>query len=220
MAATVSIEEVEGYWDAHPCGGDDPWRVLKREPYISEFANYEAYRGKRVLELGCGQGRDAIEFARAGARVEAIDLSEVSLRTAREKARNEGLGHLVTFRKGNIEELSSFVAAGPYDLVYSYGALHHTPFPEKVIGELEGLSRVETEMRLMLYNKLSLKGLAVTLGRHSEAYPGCPVVLLYTRRSVRALLGPTWNIVSMGARPRSPFRKDWRWDWLISCVKV
>ena len=49
------------------------------EPHIPGFADFERWRGKRVLEVGCGIGTDSINFARAGAELTAVDLSPESL---------------------------------------------------------------------------------------------------------------------------------------------
>ncbi|MDY0169691.1 MAG: class I SAM-dependent methyltransferase [Thermoguttaceae bacterium] len=50
-----------------------------------------ADRGKRILDIGCGTGRHAIELARRGYRVTGFDLSEAQLRRAREKAAEAGV---------------------------------------------------------------------------------------------------------------------------------
>ena len=56
------------------------------EPHIPAFAQFERWKGKKVLEVGCGIGTDAINFARAGARVTAVDLSDESLKLAKQRA--------------------------------------------------------------------------------------------------------------------------------------
>jgi 2-polyprenyl-3-methyl-5-hydroxy-6-metoxy-1,4-benzoquinol methylase len=125
----VSIKQVGAYWDARPCNlrhssqavGTREYfqeveaRKYRVEPHIPGFADFSRWQGKRVLEIGCGLGTDTINFARAGARVTAVDLSDASLDLARRRAEIFDLD--ITFYQGNAEELTDFVPVEPYDLV-------------------------------------------------------------------------------------------------------
>ena len=73
--------------------------------HIPRFAEFERWRGKKVLEIGCGIGTDTISFARHGAQVTAVDLTEKSLEVARQRARVFGIDDRVTFLQANAEEL-------------------------------------------------------------------------------------------------------------------
>lgn len=213
---TVSIEEVRAYWDRRPCnirhsaaevGTREYSEEVERrkyfvEPHIPRFAEFDQWRGKRVLEIGCGIGTDTINFARAGARVIAVDLSEASLNIARQRTEAMGLTRNVTFYQSNAEELSSVLPAEPYDLVYSFGVIHHTPNPERV---MEQIRRYYTGpgsiIKIMAYHRYAWKVLWILLSygygafwkigsliaKHSEAETRCPITYTYSRRSVRRL---------------------------------
>ena len=77
----------------------------------------------RVLELGCGNGRDATYLAGLGCRVDAIDFSPAAIDWARERAKSAGAA--VTFQCCSI--FAADVAEGSYDLVYDSGCFHHLP---------------------------------------------------------------------------------------------
>ena len=102
------------------------------EPHIPTFAEFEHWNGKKVLEIGCGIGTAMINFARHGAQVTAVDLSDKSLELAKQRAEVYGLKNKITFYQANAEELTKHVPTEVYDLVYSFGVIHHTPHPEKV----------------------------------------------------------------------------------------
>jgi 2-polyprenyl-3-methyl-5-hydroxy-6-metoxy-1,4-benzoquinol methylase len=212
-----NIAQVREYWNARPCNiRHSPQTVGTREyfdevearkyfvePHIPAFAEFPRWAGKHVLEIGCGIGTDTINFARAGARVTAVDLSEASLDLARRRAEVFGLAGRISFFAADAERLSETVRPRPYDLVYSFGVIHHTPHPERVIDQVrEHFVHPQSELKLMVYHRNSWKVLWILLtegrgafwkldelvARSSEAQTGCPVTYTYTPGSVRTLL--------------------------------
>jgi 2-polyprenyl-3-methyl-5-hydroxy-6-metoxy-1,4-benzoquinol methylase len=246
--AQVPIQKVADYWNARPCNiRHSPEPVGTRayfdqvearkyfvEPHIPPFAEFPKWAGKRVLEIGCGIGTDTINFARAGARVTAVDLSEKSLELARRRAEVFGLADRITFVQGNSEELDRLVGPEPFDLVYSFGVIHHTPHPERVLTHVRGLMRSDSELRLMVYTKVSWKLFWIMrtenvwdmsridelIARNSEAQTGCPVTYTYTRNELTKLLSGfeildarkahifTWDVASY---VKYEYKKDPTW---------
>ena len=96
-----------------------------------KFADFVRWRGKKVLEIGCGIGTDSINFARAGADVTVVDLSDESLQLC--ETRFDVYGLKAHFYLGDAEELSKVVPVENYALIYSFGVIHHTPRPERVM---------------------------------------------------------------------------------------
>jgi SAM-dependent methyltransferase len=212
----TSLAKVRDYWNNRPCNiRHSPSPIGTREyfdevearkyfveSHILKFADFERWRGKRVLEIGCGIGTDTINFARHGALVTAVDLAENSLELARRRARVFGLEDRITFIQANAEELSSSVPIQQYDLIYSFGVIHHTPHPERVIEQLKLYAKHGTSVRIMVYYRWSWKALwilsAYGKGRfwkldrliadHSEAQTGCPVTYSYSRETGARLL--------------------------------
>lgn len=197
------IQTVQAYWDARPCNvrhssqqiGTKAYfdeverRKYMVEPHIPRFAQFEGWNGKRVLEIGCGIGTDTINFARAGANVTAVDLSARSLDLARQRARIFGLEESIRFYLANAEELSNQVPVETYDLVYSFGVLHHTPNPGAAFAQIRSYMDHSSELRLMLYAKNSWKNMMIEAGfDQPEAQSGCPVAYTYTQPEVHELL--------------------------------
>src|SRR5438128_7339048 len=116
---TVPIDRVRDFWNARPCNvkhSAEPigtrayfdaveHRRYFVEPHIPAFADFPRWSGKRVLEIGCGIGTDTINFARAGAQVTAIELSEASAALTRKRAEIYGLFDRVTVHVGDAEAL-------------------------------------------------------------------------------------------------------------------
>ena len=88
---------------------------------------YEEYRGRRVLEIGCGLGTMAMNWAQNGARVTAVDLNPTSVRETRRRFELYGLEGDISLMDGNQLAL----ADGEFDYAYSWGVLHHSPDLER-----------------------------------------------------------------------------------------
>jgi len=198
-----SIEEVRSYWDARPCNirhstapvGTREYfdqvdaRRYFVEPHIIDFAEFERWAGKSVLEVGCGIGSDTIRFARAGASVTAVELSTASLDIARQRAEVYGLSDRIRFLEGDAENLSALLHDESFDLIYSFGVLHHTPDPAAAIQNLRKLCSPRTELRIMLYARNSWKDAMIRAGLDQpEAASGCPIAATYTADEAADLL--------------------------------
>ncbi len=199
--ASPDVDKVREYWNRRPCNirhspapvGTREYfdqvetRKYRVEPHIPGFADFPRWRGKRVLEIGCGIGTDAVNFARNGAQYSGVELSDASLEIA--KRRFEVFGLPGRFFLGNAEEVDGLVRETGFDLVYSFGVIHHTPHPERVVRAARRMLRPGGEFRLMLYSKNSWKSAMIDAGLDQpEAQSGCPIAYTYTHESARALL--------------------------------
>jgi len=197
------IQTVQSYWNTRPCnirhstqpiGTKEYFDEVEKRKYFVEqhipgFAQFEHWNGKRVLEVGCGIGTDTINFARAGALVTAVDLSDESLKVAKQRAKIFNLEDRITFYQANAEELTSQVPIESYDLVYSFGVIHHTPNPGNAIAQIKEYMNPLSELRLMLYAENSWKNIMIEAKYDQpEAQNGCPIAFTYTEEEVRSLL--------------------------------
>jgi 2-polyprenyl-3-methyl-5-hydroxy-6-metoxy-1,4-benzoquinol methylase len=215
----TSIQKVSDYWNARPCNirhstkpvGTKEYsdeveaRKYFVEPHIPGFAEFERWRGKKVLEIGCGIGTDTINFARHGAKVTAVDLTEKSLAVARQRVAVSGMEDAVQFFQADAERLSEYVPpdkCGTYDLIYSFGVIHHTPQPGRVLDQIHKYATPNSTIKIMVYNRWSWKVLWILfvygkgqfwkldrlIADYSEAQTGCPITYSYSRTQGRRWL--------------------------------
>ncbi len=109
-----------------------PFFVNVPDENLVEYFEKGHLKAGRVLELGCGPGRNAIFFADMGCQVEAIDLSETALQWAKERAKEKQAD--IRFTKGSLYDLAA--EAGTYDIIYDSGCFHHIP-PHRRISFLQ-----------------------------------------------------------------------------------
>ena len=234
-AVEKSIADVQRYWDARPCNirhspktvGSKEYfdeveaRKYLVEPHIPAFAEFDRWSGKRVLEVGCGIGTDSINFARAGAELTAVELSGESLSIAAQRADVMGVADRIRFVQANAEELTSALDEEPYDLVYSFGVVHHTPHPERALAEMRAVTAPGGTLKLMVYHRRSWKVFWIVavhghgrfwktdelVAEHSEAQTGCPVTFSYTRREGRELVEASgYRVQELGVDHVFPYR--------------
>ena len=198
------LEDVQRYWDRQPCnikhgeaklGTPEYYRQVSEkrylaEPHILNFADFGVWDKKNVLEVGCGIGTDASEFARNGANYTGVELSGESLSIAAKRFELEGLeGRLGIANAETLEsDLRSLGFDNHFDLIYSFGVLHHTPDIAKALNEIKSLADPETEIRVMVYAENSLKNALIGIDQEQpEAQSGCPIANTYTRHEITEL---------------------------------
>ena len=170
-------EAVRSHWQQEPCGTrgvppEDRRGFFDRlaqeryswEPYIRPFARFEQGRGKRVLEVGVGAGTDFISWVRQGAIATGVDLTERGVALTRERLALEGLEAEV--RVADAEALP--FEDETFDLVYSWGVLHHSPNTQRAVREVHRVLKPGGSARVMIYHYPSW-GCFMVWGVHSLA---------------------------------------------------
>ena len=207
-------------WGANPCGAHaagnleagtreyfdaiEDYRYNSDAPWLKDAVGFDHFQNKRLLEVGFGTGTDLLQFARAGAVVTGVDITPRSIEIARR--RFDVYGQRGEFLIGDGENLS--FPDESFDVVYSFGVLHHTPDTQRAIREVHRVLRPGGKAIVMLYHRSSLfywGGLALKRGilqgkllRHSmaeimslhveySAADARPLVKAYTRAEARRL---------------------------------
>ncbi len=156
--------EVREFWDSDPCGtrylnDEEDFEAHARtryalEPYIMEFTQFSSARGLKVLEIGVGMGADYLEWLKAGAQATGIDMSAGSLEKARQRC--ESAGYRPDLRLADAEHLP--FANETFDVVYSYGVMHHSPDTALCLREAWRVLKPGGRAQIMLYHHPSLTG--------------------------------------------------------------
>ncbi len=160
--------KVHEFWNNESCGEslylknnelesyiDHSKERYKLEPFILSFVNFESTKEKKVLEIGVGLGADHSQFAQAGADLYGVDLTERAIQHT--KRRFELLGLSSQLSVGDAENL--IFSNNTFDIVYSWGVLHHSPNTVKAINEVYRVLKPGGTAYIMIYHKWSLVGL-------------------------------------------------------------
>lgn len=215
----TTIDQVRDYWDARPCNvrhSDLPLgsreyfdQVEKKkftaEPHIPAFCEFDRWQGKRVLEIGSGIGTMAINFARYGADYTGIELSEESLRLTQQRFKVYDLPG--RFYLGDAEYLTDFVPVESYDLVFTYGVIHHSPNPQRILDQSLHYTKPGTILKIMVYATNSWKNYMIEAGLDQpEAQYGCPIVHTYTTQQLVEMIGPAYRVLSVQQNHIFPYQ--------------
>ena len=218
------ISQVKNYWNSRPCNlkhsnkdknsieyyDEVMTKKFKVEPHIPSFCEFNKYKGKKILEIGSGLGTMAVNYALCGADITCVELSDKSLELCKQNFKVRNLKG--TFYCGNAEELLNFLPSDvKYDMIFSFGVIHHSPHPDIIIQNMKKVLKPGGQLKLMVYNKFSFKLFAIykelniwdfndvnfQIAKRSEAEINCPITFTYTPNQASKLLGSDFKISSI-----------------------
>lgn len=166
MTEKQVTESIRSYWSIKPpfkaAEGAEPgtlewYQGITKHRYtvashVKDHLKFESFKGKKILEIGCGAGTDLCEFARNGAEIIGVDITETAVELTEKRLKTEGLQGSAQVYNGRKLPF----ADGSFDYVYSWGVLHHTPWMEDVFSDVHRVLKPGGTMTLMLYHRHSL----------------------------------------------------------------
>jgi ubiquinone/menaquinone biosynthesis C-methylase UbiE len=181
--------------------------------YLQNFCEFENHFNEKILEIGCGLGTDSVEYAKNGSNITAIDLGEDQVNLTKLNFELRGLKY-DEISVGNCENLKFDNES--FDLVYSFGVLHHTIDITKSVSEIKRVLKEDGEAIIMLYSRgwkhyfkrCFIHGILrgkifihnfdwqKVYNEVSEVYGGSPKTLILTRRQILNLF-KDFNIISL-----------------------
>lgn len=162
--------EVRTYWEQRACGTSSAFvasdlPALSREwfeevervryqlePFIHSIAQFTRHAGERVLEIGVGAGTDHLQFARAGAILSGVDLTDTAIETTRRHL--DLYGFSSDLRRVDAEQLPFDDSS--FETVYSFGVIHHSEHPSRILAEAHRVLTPGGTFCGMLYHRHSV----------------------------------------------------------------
>ncbi len=159
--------EVREYWNGFPCQSDlsteenrkkyfeeiSYKRYHGREWHVPIIAKFEEFKGKKVLEIGCGFATDGLEFAKNGAIYTGVDLTPNGIMMAKERFKLFNV-------EGNFEvadaQKSLPFPDNTFDHIYSFGVIMASPSPESIVEQMYRVLKPGGTFNVMLYNRSSI----------------------------------------------------------------
>jgi ubiquinone/menaquinone biosynthesis C-methylase UbiE len=159
---------VRDFWNRSSCGeiyatGNEEFERFEThararyqlEPYLPEFARFTDGKDRDVLEIGVGMGADHVEWAKSFPRsLSGVDLTSRAIENT--SRRLNLYGFQSDLRVGDAEALP--FEDNSFDIVYSWGVLHHSPNTAQAIREVLRVLRPGGSARVMIYHKYSPAG--------------------------------------------------------------
>src|SRR5436189_2123003 len=182
--------KVRDYWNDHihdleissnPPGSREFFADLEQYHFeklhhLPRLIDFNAYRGKKVLDIGCGAGVDLARFARGGAIVTGVDLSRSAIELARANFDQQGIRGDLRVEDG--EQLP--FPASSFDLVYGYGVVQYTANPQRLVDECRRVLAPGGRAIFQVYNRVSWLNALSKLMKVGLEHEDAPVLLKYS----------------------------------------
>jgi SAM-dependent methyltransferase len=189
---------VRDYWNqhihdleitSHPVGtpgffADLDHYHFEKLHHLLRLVNFDGYRGRRVLDVGCGAGTDLVRFARAGAIVTGVDLSQSAIELARRNFEQHGLQ--ADLRNADGEHLP--FGDDEFDLVFAHGVVQYTPDARKLVDECRRVLTPGGDAVFQVYNRISWLNALSKVMKVPLEHEDAPVLGKYTAAEFRDLL--------------------------------
>ncbi len=198
-ASTVAnTDRVREYWNrhihdleitTHPVGSrgffDDLDQYhFEKLHHLLRLVDFDGYRGRRVLEVGCGAGVDLARFAKGGADVVGVDLASSAIDLARANFAQQGLSG--DFRVADGEALP--FPDNSFDLVYAHGVVQYTTDPQRLVGECRRVLKPGGEAVFQVYNRISWLNALSKLMKVGLEHDDAPVLLKFSIAEFKTLV--------------------------------
>jgi SAM-dependent methyltransferase len=213
---------VRAYWNAHihdldvsPHSPGSPDFFADLDAYHFEklhhllrLVDFDAWRGRDVLDLGCGAGVEVVRFARGGARITGVDIAERAVALTRQNLAHAGLDAHLEVADG---EALPFPEAS-FDFVYAHGVMQYTQRDRRLVAEVHRVLRPGGLAMFQAYNRRSWLNLLSKVMKVPLEHEDAPVLKRYSIDELRERLAAfaTIEIVPERFPVKSRLHKGWK----------
>ncbi len=190
--------DVRDYWNrhihdleitSHPVGSPGFFSDLEQYHFeklhhLPRLIDFDGYRGRDVLDVGCGAGTDLVRFARGGATVTGVDIAASAIDLAKQNVAQQGIA--ADLRVADGERLP--FPDGTFDVVFAHGVVQYTHDPRALVRECHRVLRPGGEAIFQVYNRISWLHALSKLMKVPLEHEDAPVLLKYSAREFRSLL--------------------------------
>lgn len=198
LSAMATIDDVRAYWERHihdleitkhPVGSrgffDDLDQYhFEKLHHLLRLVDFNGYRGRSVLEVGCGAAIDLARFAKGGAKATGVDLTASAIELAKANFEQQGLEG--DFRVANGEQLP--FPDNTFDLVYAHGVVQYTAEPRRLVEECRRVLKPGGLAIFQVYNRVSWLNLLSKVMKVGLEHDDAPVLLKFSISEFRKLL--------------------------------
>jgi SAM-dependent methyltransferase len=153
--------------------------------HLLALVPFDQYRGRDVLEVGCGAGTDLVRFARNGAVVTGVDIASSAISMAKTNFGLEGLKAKLAVADG---ETLPF-ADRRFDLVYAHGVVQYTSHDKLLVDEVRRVLKPGGRAVFQVYNRISWLNAMSLVADVGLEHKDAPVLRKYSIGEFRSLLG-------------------------------
>jgi ubiquinone/menaquinone biosynthesis C-methylase UbiE len=219
----VTIDAIQRYWNErihdlemtdHPVGTREFFDDLEeyrfdKLHYLPQLVDFSAFRGRKLLEVGCGIGTDLVRFAQHGALVTGVDLSSTAIELARRNFELHGVT-AVDLRVANGEALPFDDES--FDVVYGHGVVQYTADAPRLVRECHRVLTPGGQAIFMVYNRVSWLNALSKLMKVQLEHEDAPVLKKYSIGEFQQLLAPfaERRIVPERFPVKSRLHKGWK----------
>lgn len=194
----ATIDDVRAYWDhhihdleitRHPVGSRGFFEDLdqyhfEKLHHLLRLVDFDGYRGRRVLEVGCGAAVDLARFAKGGAVATGVDLAPSAIALARQNFSLQGLPG--DFHVADGEQLP--FPDDTFDLVYAHGVVQYTARPQRLLDECRRVLKPGGEAIFQVYNRISWLHALSKIMKVGLEHDDAPVLLKFSIGEFRRLV--------------------------------
>ena len=219
VATTAEIRE---YWDhhihdlavsTHPVGSRGFFEDLdqyhfEKLHHLLRLVDFDGWRGRMVLEVGCGAAIDLARFARGGALVTGVDLAPSAIALARANFEQQGL--VGCFEVADGEQLPFPDAS--FDLVYAHGVVQYTANPQRLVDECRRVLKPGGQALFQVYNRISWLNALGKLMSVALEHEDAPVLLKFSIPELERLVSRFHDVRIVPERfpVKSRLHKGWK----------